>query len=118
MQALSSRPVKTFTIGFNEYGYNEAVHANAVAQHLAQTIPNFMSRRNRRWPLYLLLHHDGFSDFADPTFLVSQLAKQHVTVSLSGDGELFCGYNRYLSVPLWNKLAFIPKSIRRLVGGA
>lgn len=122
MQAQSSRPVKTFTIGFNEEGYNEAVHAKAVARHLGtehtelyvspqqaiEVIPHLPS-----------LYCEPFADSSQiPTFLVSQLAKQHVTVSLSGDAgdELFCGYNRYqITEKLWHKMEFMPTPLRALV---
>jgi asparagine synthase (glutamine-hydrolysing) len=121
MQAQSSRPVKTFTIGFNEEGYNEAVHAKAVARHLGtEHIELYVSPQQAMEVIPRLpgLYCEPFADSSQiPTFLVSQLAKQHVTVSLSGDAgdELFCGYNRYqITENLWRKLAVVPAPLRAL----
>lgn len=121
MQAQSSRPVKTFTIGFNEEGYNEAVHAKAVARHLGTEHTELYVTPKQAMDVILRLPGLYCEPFADssqiPTFLVSQLAKQHVSVSLSGDAgdELFCGYNRYqLTANLWKKIALIPSPLRAL----
>ena len=122
MQAQSARPVKTFTIGFNEEGYNEAVHAKAVARHLGTEHTELYVTPEQAMeviPRLPSLYCEPFSDSSQiPTFLVSQLAKQHVTVSLSGDAgdELFCGYNRYqMTEKLWHKLALVPAPLRALM---
>lgn len=122
MQAQSSRPVKTFTIGYNAEGYNEAVHAKAVARHLATEHTELYVSPQQAMEVIERLPSFYCEPFADssqiPTFLVSQLAKQQVTVSLSGDAgdELFCGYNRYqITRKLWHKLALVPEPLRALV---
>lgn len=124
MQQQSSRPVKTFTIGFNEEGYNEAVHAKAVAHHLGTEHTELYVSPQQALevvPKLPSLYCEPFSDSSQiPTYLVSALARQHVTVSLSGDAgdELFAGYNRYVMTnSMWGKLSGIPLPLRKLAAG-
>ena len=121
MQAQSERPVKTFTIGFHEEGYNEAVHAKAVARHLGTDHTELYVTPQQALdviPKLPALFSEPFSDSSQiPTFLVSQLARQQVSVSLSGDAgdELFAGYNRYvMSRNLWGKVSCAPLGVRAL----
>ncbi|MUG98976.1 asparagine synthase (glutamine-hydrolyzing) [Scytonema sp. UIC 10036] len=125
MQAQSSQPIKTFTIGFQEDTYNEAQYAKAVAQHLGTAHTELYVTPEEALatiPKLPTLYDEPFADVSQiPTFLVSQLAKQYVTVSLSGDGgdELFGGYGRYLrGQSLWQTVSWIPTTIRQTVAQA
>ena len=124
MQAQSKRPVRTFTIGFDEPGYNEADHAKAVATHLGTEHTEFYLSAGdalKVIPSLPSLYDEPFADSSQiPTFMVAGLSRQHVTVALSGDGgdELFGGYDRYRQMHwmrcAWPLVSLVPRSIRQL----
>ncbi len=119
MQALSSQPVRTFTIALPDATLDESAHARAVARHLGTQHTELMvtaQEAQQVIPKLPGLYCEPFADASQiPTFLVSQLARRDVTVALSGDAgdELFCGYDRYH----WaQRVAAVPLALRRSCG--
>ena len=119
MQAQSSRPVKTFTIGSYSSGYNEAEQAKKVARHLGTEHTELYVTPEEAMaviPRLPGLYDEPFGDSSQiPTFLVAEMARSHVTVALSGDGgdELFGGYNRHYWAPVFQRrFGPIPRPLR------
>ncbi len=115
MQAVSSRPVRTFTLGFDSPEFNEAEHALAVARHLGTDhTEHYATAADAQAivPSLGAIYDEPFADASQiPTWLISRIAREHVTVCLTGDGgdEMFGGYVRYPGVPrLWNAIRGLP----------
>jgi asparagine synthase (glutamine-hydrolysing) len=125
MQQQATRRVKTFTVGFEEAGFDESPHARAVAQHLGTEHAELFvtaAQAQAVIPQLPQMYDEPFADSSQiPTHLVCKAARQQVTVALSGDAgdELFGGYNRYFWGPrIWNRLSWLPYPARQLLGVA
>jgi asparagine synthase (glutamine-hydrolysing) len=125
MQKSSTRPVRSFTIGFHETGYDEAKHAAAVARHLGTGHTElYVSPEHARDVIPRLpeIHDEPFADASQiPTYLVSEMTRKHVTVALSGDGgdEVFGGYSRYFrSASVGRFLKTVPGAAREVLASA
>jgi asparagine synthase (glutamine-hydrolysing) len=122
MQAQSSRPIRSFTVGFDELGFDESPYALAVARHLGtehHALRVTAADARAVIPQLPAMYDEPFADSSQiPTHLVCKAARSRVTVALSGDGgdELFGGYNRYfLGQRVWNRMKWIPRGLRHVV---
>jgi asparagine synthase (glutamine-hydrolysing) len=125
MQRASARPVRTFTIGFDEARFDEARHARRVAAYLGTDHTEVHLTPDRALEAIPRLPEVYDEPFADPsqipTILVSAIAREHVAVGLSGDGgdELFFGYGRYDdALAIWGRIGRWPSGLRRVLGAA
>ncbi|MBD5458800.1 MAG: asparagine synthase (glutamine-hydrolyzing) [Lachnospiraceae bacterium] len=125
MQSISDRSVRSYTIGMREKDFNEAEIAGKIAEHLGtEHTELYITEEDakRVIPKLGTMFGEPFADSSQiPTYLVSRMTREHVTVSLSGDGgdELFCGYQTYQSIErIWRKTARIPAFVRKPAGAA
>ena len=124
MQSLAPGKVRTFTIGMDDPKYNEAVYAKEIAGHLGTDHTElYITEKDAKdvIPKLSFMFGEPFADSSQiPTYLVSRMTREHVTVSLSGDGgdELFCGYTSYESIDrIWGKMRKIPYFVRKPASG-
>ncbi|MEM7067646.1 MAG: asparagine synthase (glutamine-hydrolyzing) [Pseudomonadota bacterium] len=124
MQSISDKPIKTFTIGSSVEDYNEAQYAELIANYLGtQHTELYLDYDDALESVMKMpeIYCEPFSDSSQiPTYLISKLTREHVTVALSGDAgdELFGGYNRYLAgLRSWNRLKWIPRPLRSVLCG-
>ena len=122
MQRASDRPVKTFSIGFNDPAFDESRYAEMAAKHLGTEHHSFVVEPEAWATLPGLAHHfdEPFADSsALPTWHVARETRKHVTVALTGDAgdELFAGYDRYRAVAVAAMLDRLPDGTRRFLGG-
>lgn len=120
MQQASGGRARTFSIGFEDEAYNEADHARAVAAHLGTAHTDLIvsaAHTQTVIPRLPRIYDEPFADSSQiPTFLVSEMAREHVTVALSGDGadELFGGYTRYTNaLAAWDRVSALPRPLRQ-----
>ncbi len=123
MQKFSARPVQTYSIGFAEDGYDESKQAAQIAKHLGTDHHAFMLSAQDALnviPSLPDMYDEPFADSSQiPTHLISKLARNHVTVALTGDGgdEIAGGYQRHTHIPpFWNKVGWIPHAVRQRMG--
>ena len=120
MAQESSKPIKTFSIGFEDEAFNELPYAKLLAQRYGTEHHELIVKPNAMEVLPLLVHHynEPFADYSSiPTYYVSQMTRKHVTVALSGDGgdESFAGYTNYASILSWNKWDILPSWLRTII---
>ncbi len=123
MQKHAAHQVQTYSIGFEQDGYDESVHAAKVAAHLGTDHHEFKVGAQDALdvvPMLPDLYDEPFADASQiPTYLLSKLTRSHVTVALTGDGgdEILGGYDRHTQMPaLWRRLSWMPRVVRRTLG--